>query len=63
MAGSGLGAGVRIGPLVNEDVLSKVDRQVNDAVKKRTELVTGDKRLTKYRLDCGFFYEPKILNK
>ena len=38
-AGSGFEAGVRIGPLVNDAALEKVDRQVQDAVKKGAELI------------------------
>jgi succinate-semialdehyde dehydrogenase/glutarate-semialdehyde dehydrogenase len=61
-AGSGFEAGVRIGPLVNDAALEKVDRQVQDAVKKGAELITGGRRLTGDGLDRGFFYAPTILN-
>jgi len=61
-AGSGLEAGVRIGPLVNDAALEKVDRQVQDAVQKGAELVAGGERLTENGLDRGFFYAPTILN-
>ncbi|MEE4600841.1 MAG: NAD-dependent succinate-semialdehyde dehydrogenase [Desulfobacteraceae bacterium] len=61
-AGSGLEAGVRIGPLVNDAALEKVDRQVQDAVQKGAELVAGGQRLTENGLDRGFFYAPTILN-
>jgi succinate-semialdehyde dehydrogenase/glutarate-semialdehyde dehydrogenase len=60
-AGSGLEAGVRIGPLVNDAALEKVDRQVQDAVKKGAELVIGGRRLTENGLDRGYFYAPTIL--
>ena len=61
-AGSGFDPGVKIGPLVNEAALSKVDRQVKDAVDKGAELITGGRRLTENGLDRGFFYAPTILN-
>jgi succinate-semialdehyde dehydrogenase / glutarate-semialdehyde dehydrogenase len=61
-AGSGLEAGVRIGPLVNDAALEKVDRQVQDAIQKGAELVAGGQRLTENGLDRGFFYAPTILN-
>lgn len=61
-AGSGLEAGVRIGPLVNDAALEKVDRQVQDAIQRGAELVAGGQRLTENGLDRGFFYAPTILN-
>ena len=60
-AGSGLDADVRIGPLVNDAALEKVDRQVQDAVNKGAELVAGGRRLTENGLDRGNFYAPTIL--
>lgn len=61
-AGSGFDPGVRIGPLVNESALEKVDRQVQDAIAKGAELVAGGRRLTEDGLHRGFFYAPTILN-
>jgi succinate-semialdehyde dehydrogenase/glutarate-semialdehyde dehydrogenase len=61
-SGSGFEPGVRIGPLVNDAALIKVDRQVQDALKKGAHLVTGGHRLTKGGLDQGYFYAPTILN-
>ena len=61
-AGSGFEAGIRIGPLVNDAALEKVDRQVQDAVKKGALLIAGGSRLTEDGLDRGFFYAPTILN-
>ncbi len=61
-AGSGLAAGVRIGPLVNESALQKVDRQVQDALAKGATLIAGGRRLTQGGLDRGYFYAPTILN-
>jgi len=60
-AGSGFDPGVRIGPLVNDTALKKVDRQVQDAIEKGARLVTGGKRLTEQGLDRGYFYAPTIL--
>lgn len=62
-AGSGFEAGVRIGPLVNDAALAKVDRQVQDAIARGAELIAGGRRLTKNGLDRGFFYAPTILGK
>lgn len=61
-AGSGFEAGVQIGPLVNDAALEKVDRQVQDAVKKGADLVAGGKRLTEGGLGRGCFYAPTILS-
>ena len=60
-AGSGFEDGVRIGPLVNQAALDKVDRQVRDALDKGAELVCGGRRLLGEGLDQGFFYAPTIL--
>ena len=62
-AGSGFETGVRIGPLVNDAALEKVDRQVQDAIAKGAALVAGGRRLTEDGLDRGFFYAPTILNQ
>ncbi len=61
-AGSGFDPGVRIGPLVNDAALEKVDRQVQDAIQNGAELVIGGQRLREEGLDQGFFYAPTILN-
>jgi len=61
-AGSGFDKSVRIGPLVNDAALEKVDRQVRDAVAKGAELIAGGRRLTENGLDRGFFYAPTILS-
>jgi succinate-semialdehyde dehydrogenase/glutarate-semialdehyde dehydrogenase len=60
-AGDGTAAGVSIGPLVDEPSLSKVDRQVRDAVAKGAEVRTGGRRLSDNGLDRGFFYAPTVL--
>ena len=62
-AGSGLDPDVRIGPLVNEAAVEKVDRQVRDAVEKGAELIAGGCRLREDGLDRGHFYAPTILNR
>jgi succinate-semialdehyde dehydrogenase/glutarate-semialdehyde dehydrogenase len=49
--------GTDVGPLVNEQGLSDIERQVNDSVKQGAKLLSGGKRLgTK-----GFFYAPAVL--
>jgi succinate-semialdehyde dehydrogenase/glutarate-semialdehyde dehydrogenase len=60
-AGSGFDAGIRIGPLINDKALEKVDHQVQDALNKGASLVAGGCRLVEGGLDKGFFYAPTIL--
>jgi len=61
--GSGFDDGVRIGPLVNDAAISKVDRQVSDAVEKGARLLCGGSRLTEGGLERGFFYAPTVLGE
>lgn len=60
-AGSGFEDGVAIGPLVNQAAIDKVDRQVQDALDKGAELVTGGTVLKSNGLDKGYFYSPTVL--
>ncbi len=60
-AGSGFDESVGIGPLVNEEAVEKVDRQVRDALEKGARLVAGGHRLTGNGLEKGHFYAPTIL--
>jgi len=60
-AGSGR-SGAGIGPLVDEHAIEKVERQVQDAVEKGADVITGGRRLTEDGLDKGNFYAPTILS-
>jgi succinate-semialdehyde dehydrogenase/glutarate-semialdehyde dehydrogenase len=60
-AGSGLEAGVSIGPLVGPAALDKVQRQVDNALDLGATLVCGGRRLTEAGLDRGYFFAPTIL--
>jgi succinate-semialdehyde dehydrogenase/glutarate-semialdehyde dehydrogenase len=62
-AGSGFDPAVRIGPLVNEAALGKIDRQVRDAIEKGAQLIAGGRRLIEDGLERGHFYAPTILNQ
>ncbi|MBV8169811.1 MAG: NADP-dependent succinate-semialdehyde dehydrogenase [Alphaproteobacteria bacterium] len=55
--GSGIEAGVTIGPLIDLKAVEKVEEHVQDAVKKGAKVVMGGKR---HALG-GTFYEPTIL--
>lgn len=48
---------VDVGPLVNEQVLANVERQVAESVAKGAKILTGGKRLD----GKGYFYPPTIL--
>ncbi|MBT7085083.1 MAG: NAD-dependent succinate-semialdehyde dehydrogenase [Desulfobacterales bacterium] len=60
--GNGMTPGVKIGPLVNEAEIEKVNSQVKDAVNHGATLVTGGFRIIDNELDKGYFYAPTILD-
>jgi succinate-semialdehyde dehydrogenase/glutarate-semialdehyde dehydrogenase len=62
-AGSGFDDAVSIGPLVSAEALGKVTRQVDDAVDRGAQLVTGGTRLMENGLDRGYFYAPTVLHE
>jgi succinate-semialdehyde dehydrogenase/glutarate-semialdehyde dehydrogenase len=55
--GDGLDAATRIGPLIDERAIAKVDRHVDDAVARGARVLTGARR----PLRAGTFYEPTVL--
>jgi succinate-semialdehyde dehydrogenase/glutarate-semialdehyde dehydrogenase len=55
--GRGTEDGVDIGPLVNEDQVTKVDELVQDAVGRGAKAIVGGSR----RDGAGYFYEPTVL--
>lgn len=59
--GNGLEEGVNAGPLIREDAIGKIQRQINDAVEKGAVLATGGKRLTDGAFAHGNFYAPTVL--
>lgn len=60
-AGNGLEEGVTIGPLIDDDAMAKMERQVSDAVAKGAEVLVGGERLTTGSLKRGRFYAPTVL--
>ncbi len=60
-AGHGLEDTTTVGPLIDQQALDKMERQVADAVAKGATVATGGKRLTEDGLDKGFFWEPTVL--
>lgn len=55
--GDGLDEKVEVGPLINESGLEKVANQVEDAVQKGAQVVTGGSRLE----GGGLFYQPTVI--
>lgn len=55
--GGGLEAGVKIGPLMHERAIAKVEEQVADALKHGAKLLIGGKR----HMAGSLFYEPTLL--
>ena len=54
--GNGLEKGVKVGPLINQNGLKKVDDHVQDAVKKGAIVLTGGKPI------ANLFFEPTVLS-
>lgn len=57
----GLNEDTDVGPLINQSAITKVDQQVEDAIKKGAKLLTGGKRLTTGEHANGNFYSPTVL--
>ncbi len=57
--GNGLEEGVKIGPLINQDGLEKVEKLMADARSKGTKVLTGGKK----HGFGGTFYEPTVLTQ
>jgi succinate-semialdehyde dehydrogenase/glutarate-semialdehyde dehydrogenase len=62
-AGNGLEEDIGIGPLVNEKAISKVARQVDDAMDNGASLLAGGHRLVDDGLDKGTFFAPTVLSE
>jgi succinate-semialdehyde dehydrogenase/glutarate-semialdehyde dehydrogenase len=60
-AGSGFTDGVSIGPLIDDQALDKMERQVTDAAGKGATVLAGGRRLTDGDLRRGRFYAPTVL--
>jgi len=60
-AGSGFTDGVSIGPLIDDQAMVKMERQVNDATIKGAAVLTGGRRLIENELALGRFYAPTVL--
>jgi succinate-semialdehyde dehydrogenase / glutarate-semialdehyde dehydrogenase len=56
--GPGIADDTNVGPLVNEDAVSKVDELVRGAVEAGAHVVVGGSRPDR----AGFYYDPTVLN-
>ena len=60
-AGNGLTPGTSIGPLIDDQALAKMERQVADATAKGATVLAGGHRLTEGDLSKGRFFAPTVL--
>jgi succinate-semialdehyde dehydrogenase/glutarate-semialdehyde dehydrogenase len=60
--GSGHTEGVTVGPLIDEESLERMERQVADAVDRGATLLTGGQRVRGEGVDGGWFYAPTVLD-
>ncbi|PPR78883.1 MAG: Succinate-semialdehyde dehydrogenase [NADP(+)] [Alphaproteobacteria bacterium MarineAlpha2_Bin1] len=60
--GNGLDETIKMGPLINEEAIIKIDSQVKDALNKGAELIFGGKVLNSNSLTQGYFYSPTIIS-
>ncbi len=59
--GHGLDAGVQYGPVLDERVVQRVERQLQDAVQRGGRVVAGGHRATDADLRGGHFYRPTLV--
>ena len=59
--GSGFTDGVSIGPLIDDQAMDKMERQVADATSRGAEVLVGGCRLTENELANGRFYAPTVI--
>ena len=61
--GRGTMDGVKVGPLIDDAAVAKVEAQVEDARAKGAGVPVGGRRLTDGDLGRGHFYAPTVLNE
>jgi len=59
--GPGTEQGIQVGPLIDENALSRVERLVADAVERGAQVTTGGYRMGAEGLEQGHFYAPTVL--
>jgi acyl-CoA reductase-like NAD-dependent aldehyde dehydrogenase len=61
--GHGVAPGVLYGPMLHEGARSRVERHVEDAVRRGGKLLVGGARPDGPGLDRGFFFEPTLIDE
>jgi succinate-semialdehyde dehydrogenase/glutarate-semialdehyde dehydrogenase len=59
--GNGLGNGVDVGPLFDEDQVNSTEAFIRDAVDHGAEVLTGGTRLSGSQYENGWFFAPTVL--
>jgi succinate-semialdehyde dehydrogenase/glutarate-semialdehyde dehydrogenase len=60
-AGSGMEKGITVGPLIDDDAMAKMERQVADAKSKGARVMAGGERLAGAGYDGGQFFGATLL--
>ncbi len=60
--GHGLTSGIEYGPVLNQSVIDRVQRHVNDAVAKGGQVLTGGHRPQGTEFESGYFYRPTLID-
>lgn len=55
--------GSQIGPMINARAVEKIERHVNDAIKRGAKVATGGKRLSPEGKEGTFYYAPTVLTE
>ena len=58
---NGLDENASAGPLIREDAIEKIDKQLDDAKGKGAKILSGGERLTGAEFDDGYFYKPTVI--
>lgn len=61
VVGDGLESDVTIGPLIDENAISKVESHISDAEQKGAQVIAGGNRLVEGSYRDGNFFQPTVL--
>lgn len=59
--GDGLKKGTDVGPLIRPDAIEKISKQLDNALEKGAELLTGGKEMNDGNYAAGNFFEPTVI--
>ncbi|MER5628410.1 NAD-dependent succinate-semialdehyde dehydrogenase [Streptosporangium sp. NPDC002544] len=60
--GHGLADGISVGPLIDEQALTKMQRQVDDAVSHGADVLVGGEQLKGGAYEGGYFWAPTVIS-